>query len=665
MLDDCAGDRFEELLAVFSTVVLRKVVLTEGSGEDGAVVRELATEDNISSEEQNLILPLVCAHRASLAALLRKRELLRSRYRDCSEVLQSKSESITRRHEQLNADTEGSTYDNDIGAIEAEALTRQVRESWLGEAGWAKLVIGGRSQEVHDNMLDSTFTDVFAKVKIGDRGRAEGRMSKGLLEDLESRVNDQQERLRRWGRFRDDLRKISCFPGEGRAAKDVGSSTTKGIGLVFGDHQHLLPGAIRTAGGESGKPMKVSIIDSPQLPTGTTYELLVERMQEELRNVSRPRVQRGQSWRKLRKDSALAIGYQDPSGINHARSTWNSSEQDSVNEVGEVENFHTVIKSEQGINTNKQDKQLRKGHVESVSSVDGEQEGVQPRMTTTGLDASSPFMPSFKDSIQSPDTITTIKTLRPDIPKAQPQKVRISTLDGGDPEVLAEAIISSVIEAASTPAKPKPSLLERTRMSMALSSSHTIPQTPMGPPLLPTPDTQATPKPLKGPMAIDRGLTLVERTRQSMSMSDPDSPTPDPEATPKPLKAMTAIDRSSTLVERTRQSMSMLPATSYRTRKSNYNLRFSRGYRVNQFETPRKQQPQKSDEKKTPSTPPPPEELFSEADYATVFKSRPKIALSPTVSLSLDSDPSLLLDGVIELAGGDGAWGSSPLTRVR
>lgn len=670
MLDECAGDRIEELLAVFSTIVLRKVVLAEQT-ENGGVARMLATEDNPSTEEQKLMLPLVCAHRASLAALLRKRQLLGSRYQEFSQMLGRKSESIVKEYEQLNVESKGRMSQDNVGASEAEVLRRQVRESWLGEAGWSKLVIGGRPQRGQDTILDSTFTDVFTQVKSGDHGCVGDGKSKGLLEDLESRVHDQQERLTRWGQFRDDLRKSSCSTEQRKAPKGDGRSQTKRINVVFRDHQHLLPNVVSHAKTHSVKDRQAPTIDIPQLSASTAYDLLVEKMREELLNVSKPGAQGARSWRKHRKNNSPTIGTEDPSGVKDSPSMWDSHKQDSVSEVEQVEDFTTGMKSEQDMIINRQKQQPSIVSIETVSSVDGPHDitldHMQPRITTPGVYGTPLIRARIRDPMSTVNVTPTTKTSLRGSSENHTQPVRTNTSEEEDPEVLAEAIISSVFEAAPTPAKPKPSLLERTRMSMALSS---IPQTPMGLPVLPTPDTEATAKPQKRPMTIDRSLTLVERTRQSMAMPNPflPAPVPDAEDNPKPPKAPVASSHGSTLVERTRQSMSMLPATSHQTRKSNYNLRSSRGYPVNQFETPKKQpQPQGRDERSmTASTPPPPpEELFSEADYATVFKSRPKIALSPTVSLSLDADPSLLFDGAGELAGGDGPWDSSPLMRVR
>lgn len=79
---------------------------------------------------------------------------------------------------------------------------------------------------------------------------------------------------------------------------------------------------------------------------------------------------------------------------------------------------------------------------------------------------------------------------------------------------------------------------------------------------------------------------------------------------------------------------------------------------TNQFETPKKQHKSITNDVKSLT---PPEELFGqEADYASVFKSRPKIGLSPTLSPSrLEEVPSEVDD--MEMAG---HWDSSPVVRA-
>jgi len=107
----------------------------------------------------------------------------------------------------------------------------------------------------------------------------------------------------------------------------------------------------------------------------------------------------------------------------------------------------------------------------------------------------------------------------------------------------------------------------------------------------------------------------------------------------------TASPVRTSLLERTRQSMSLLPNPNQRSHpiKTTKAPRPSSViYPVNPFETPPKKSKEKSRRHSTEPPPPssgastPREELFSqEADYASVFKSRPRVALSPDPSPSL------------------------------
>jgi hypothetical protein len=90
---------------------------------------------------------------------------------------------------------------------------------------------------------------------------------------------------------------------------------------------------------------------------------------------------------------------------------------------------------------------------------------------------------------------------------------------------------------------------------------------------------------------------------------------------------------------------------------------------VNQFETPGKQRLAPEDMRRDAT---PTEKLFSEdAEYSSVFKSRPKIALSPVWSPDSPShgmgmarlDEGIESDG--DDGGGEGYLGSSPLANRR
>ena len=113
-----------------------------------------------------------------------------------------------------------------------------------------------------------------------------------------------------------------------------------------------------------------------------------------------------------------------------------------------------------------------------------------------------------------------------------------------------------------------------------------------------------------------------------------------------------------TLIERTRQSMSTLPPLN--NRRPSHRPKATQP--TNLFITPKKQGPGTPDSSKAST---PRDELFSqEADYASVFKSRPKIKMSPVVS----PDREGKLDDIRNLSDSDdmdpAGWASSPLGRM-
>lgn len=75
MLDECKGEKFYEILAIFSNAVLKKVLAARDAGDvDAAVARRLATATMLSGEQQRSLLPLAIAHKASLVNVLRRKE---------------------------------------------------------------------------------------------------------------------------------------------------------------------------------------------------------------------------------------------------------------------------------------------------------------------------------------------------------------------------------------------------------------------------------------------------------------------------------------------------------------------------------------------------------------------------------------------------------------
>jgi hypothetical protein len=183
-------------------------------------------------------------------------------------------------------------------------------------------------------------------------------------------------------------------------------------------------------------------------------------------------------------------------------------------------------------------------------------------------------------------------------------------------ETAADRIISSVLNAKPSPVKPV-SLTERTRMSMGLFNGAIA---------------------AREPDSVDSGI--------AMPSASPDSADEEEEDT---IQAMKGGNRRVSLLDRTRLSMAQIPSQPIKSKKA-LNSKSNRESRqsffpINQFETPGK--PRAPPEPVRDTTPT--ERLFSDdAEYTSVFKSRPRVALSPV--WSPDGPPSFTgLDGSVDL----------------
>lgn len=120
------------------------------------------------------------------------------------------------------------------------------------------------------------------------------------------------------------------------------------------------------------------------------------------------------------------------------------------------------------------------------------------------------------------------------------------------------------------------------------------------------------------------------------------------------------MNRRMSLAERTRQSMAAMTTHTHKSRKSLSNQRRMSQFPVNQFETPGKPRASVPEIRRDAM---PADELFSEAaDYESVFKTRPKVALSPVWS---PDTSSLSLNEAMNDEDDEEVWESSPLANRR
>jgi hypothetical protein len=617
MLDECKGEKFYEILAIFSNAVLKKVLAAQGGGDrDDAVARRLATAPMLSGEQQRSLLPLAIAHKAALVNVLKQKEEKRRKYMEFHGLLDRKAEDINRRIRKCK-DTPRAQKPA-VPQKEANAVKKQLKDNWIGNQTWLDVMLRGDNVQAEDAFLNSRFDKVWHMVEKGKK-LEEVAPETGLLESLQARVQEQQERLQKWKAFHEELQRDESRKetlGSGQTAAPVKD-------FQFDDHsQYQLPSAKHTV--ESAKISRpamraefqdiLSDMDSELARAATVWAstrptILHHRSTSSVKTVRPPMLTRKstqtEAIRKAPIVPAKPVKLQSPSRPNsldqipilprpsrHITSVTTPSADSEVTLIGHTSVLSTTMTHRDDLPTG--------SHYESTPVPETTPPASQPAVENSSSEDTTTIA---NHSEQREDLLSD------DLPEASPEHISEPPIPTFEPpevdaeEALADQIINSIGNATPSPVKkPQPrmslSLIERTRMTMSRTNSfEPVPKSPdlplpsMGPPAIPS---------ITGDEDGDRRTTLAERTRLTM-------------------EAMQSKPRPS------------VPDTTTKEKRTSSSSRSSL-FPVNQFDTPRTrksfenlEQAKSESIERTPT-----EQLFSdEIDYDRVFKSRPRIATSP------------------------------------
>ncbi|KAK3940274.1 HAUS augmin-like complex subunit 6 N-terminus-domain-containing protein [Diplogelasinospora grovesii] len=321
MLDECKGERLEEALAAFSSAVLKKVVaeqqLNGRSDQYPALAQTLALEHRGYSDDRTELTALVLAHKVSLSRLLADKNAARVRYSEFVDLLKSKEGSIARRREQAEAlkaavlaGKAKSGRGREVSDDRKLDVWRTVRNNWSGNERWMETLLYGDSTAHKDGLLSAPFDRVWRRVQAGRLSELQDK-SDGLLEQLESRVQTQKERLQKWQGFRQKM--------FGKAGPEPAASTElrpkqKGIDLGFRAHETLHYGRMSPRKLPRGKPGELQ----------GEYAELIQGLEAELATIKRGTTQVPAFFRKPRAEM----------DTEHRR---DSSEQEVVSELSDLE----------------------------------------------------------------------------------------------------------------------------------------------------------------------------------------------------------------------------------------------------------------------------------------------------------------------------------------
>ncbi|KAG5984956.1 hypothetical protein E4U55_002363 [Claviceps digitariae] len=248
MLDDCKGERLEEVLAHFSTAVLRRVVQDDsrlGASQHHAIAVKLALETRGYNSDNTDLQALNLAYRTSLRRFLEEKQETRALYRDFGDLLNIKERGVRRRMEAIRAKESGSTQDT-LSRNAKEEMRRLVRNNWSGNEKWMETLIKGDCHATETTgLLDMPFDRVWRRVQQGRLAEIEND-SGGLLEQLDNRVKLQKDRLARWNTFRNStfgqLSEAPFSPSKKKRDAEM-RRPGRGIDFQFSSHHELQVGS--------------------------------------------------------------------------------------------------------------------------------------------------------------------------------------------------------------------------------------------------------------------------------------------------------------------------------------------------------------------------------------------------------------------------------------
>jgi hypothetical protein len=568
MLDECKGDRLDEVLAVFSNAVLKKVLLEGESVEHQALAQQLALENFSYTGERSILSALIIAHKASLSKFLREKEGARAGYLDFSALLSLNDRRIARRHEQLKEVIEVQGSKGQISPKDMTALQELVQQNWSGNPEWLESILYGDSRAHAEGLLATPFDKLWRHVENGTIGEVEERAQTGLLEQLDNRVRDQKARLAKWEDFSKTLSKVQGTS----PTKPTNSALAerKRIDLGFNQHQSLQIG--RSAPGTSSRPA-VSLEE---------YTRLVENMKSELAEVGKPQAQSKRPARQSlvpgnRRVSVVASQPPKEDSPSAKDGEWSSASDTDEISPGSIDyatkSTSRTPPSEPPI--------LRKEQLSDIQSVD--ESVLQPLKD----EPSHPTRPSVLPNKElSPTPERLVRTPSPMDPP----------IDTKPMESEADQILNSMSAASPSPKKPRHtlSLAERTRLSMARASHSEYSD-------------------------LHDDFEIADLPRLSIK--------PRPSMAPKIPSAEAEPGKHADLIERTRKSMAGFEVAQ---KKAQMDRRKSvKDAKKKQRES--SYFPKVEEEVVTPDVSAI-ELLEGDPDYESVFKSRPKIKTSPAVS---------------------------------
>ncbi|KAI5776361.1 HAUS augmin-like complex subunit 6 N-terminus-domain-containing protein [Geopyxis carbonaria] len=275
-LDDCCGQRYEELLLALSTMVLKEKI-EGGAFQD---VRNTFAYNQATSLEPSKahLTTLNIAHRYSLTSLLKSRERSKAQWSSFSSLLDEKEVEIAAISKVLSeAEPEEPPKATRRGY--EEAIRAKWRNNWLGDPKWLEIILNGDPDAGRDHLMEWPFERAIEKHHYFKNGQSMPSIpGVASLKELDKKVELQQQRVAEMRKLREMAGFSSTRPNTKSPSKSDGVERVekKGLKLEFKLHQKL--------------NLKEAATTVPRKERGreNEYRELLDQLQEELIQAGAP-----------------------------------------------------------------------------------------------------------------------------------------------------------------------------------------------------------------------------------------------------------------------------------------------------------------------------------------------------------------------------------------
>lgn len=498
MLDECKGDKFEEVIRVFAMAVLRKEArqkIQSGGETPTGYINALTAEENLTARQRERTMPLLLAHAHVLRGQLVERRRISGKFHheeqrlnDARTKLAEKRKAIISREPKVPI----------ITPRELEAVSDHVRTVWTGNERWADVLVHGGPEEIDRFMPEEHLRGGPQQLSSAPEVGLPSPPAPGLLAELNEKIQRQQSRLQKWKDFHASLE---------RSHSDKKVATviqTRRPMLDFGAHQELQPGWVQSAPTASPGKLSQAHLDCSEI---------IGAMRTELASLRRAHLPQSTSY--TRGSGCYAPGDVEPEHGSDGKGDASKLSPQIISSLYDMaDDDDNAARNHLGSavvgGRDRQDRQNYKGDVlhPSIHKPSKALRGINPIAIPDphlALKSSPPLSPiPYQDSLRSSDP-TLLKAINAEglewstsrtlpVSRNKGQQVASSPSSSEGRPASASNSTKPLLDAqiprdpSPSPLKPQAStLLERTRLSMAAlpSSSHSGP-------VRPTPNTTRT-----------------------------------------------------------------------------------------------------------------------------------------------------------------------------